>query len=53
MGKLDGLKPQNVFGFFEEIAQIPHGSYNLEMIRDYLIKFAEDRHIDYIADEFG
>lgn len=53
MSKLDGLKPEKVFHFFEEITQIPHGSYNLEMIRDYLIKFAAERGIEYIADDCG
>lgn len=51
MGKLDGLKPEKVFHFFEEMTQIPHGSYNLEGIRNYLIRFAEDRNIEYTADE--
>ncbi|MBQ1897360.1 MAG: aminoacyl-histidine dipeptidase [Lachnospiraceae bacterium] len=53
MSKLDGLKPEKVFHFFEEITRIPHGSYNLEMIRDYLIRFAEERGIEYIADDHG
>ncbi len=53
MSKLDGLKPEKVFHFFEEITRIPHGSYNLEMIRAYLIRFAEERGIEYIADDHG
>ena len=53
MSKLDGLKPEKVFHFFEEITRIPHGSYNLEMIRNYLIRFAEERGIEYIADDHG
>ena len=36
MGVLSGLKPDRVFTFFEEIAQIPHGSGNVEAISDYL-----------------
>ncbi|MCR5739886.1 MAG: aminoacyl-histidine dipeptidase [Lachnospiraceae bacterium] len=53
MGILDGLKPEKVFRFFEEITQIPHGSYNLDGIRSYLIEFAEKRNIECIADEAG
>ena len=53
MSKLNGLKPEKVFHFFEEISQIPHGSYNLEMIREYLINFATERGIEYVADDFG
>ncbi len=53
MGKLDGLKPEKVFRFFEEMTQIPHGSYNLEAIRKYLIDFAKERNIEYAADNAG
>ncbi len=53
MSKLDGLKPEKVFHFCEEITRIPHGSYNLEMIRNYLIRFAEERGIEYITDDHG
>ena len=53
MEKLSSLKPQKVFGFFEEITQIPHGSYNLEGIRKYLIDFAASRNLEYIADDAG
>ena len=30
MGKLAHLSPQNVFGYFEALAGIPHGSGNME-----------------------
>lgn len=53
MGKLSSLQPQKVFDFFEEITQIPHGSYNLEGIRKYLIDFASSRNLEYIADDSG
>ena len=29
MGVLEGLKPERVFYYFEEICKIPHGSYNV------------------------
>ncbi len=53
MKKLDSLEPQKVFGFFEEITQIPHGSYNLEGINKYLVDFAKSRNLEYIADDAG
>ena len=43
MGVLSGLKPEKVFGFFEEICGIPHGSGNVEAISDYLVDFARKR----------
>lgn len=53
MKALEGIEPKKVFGFFEEITQIPHGSYNLEGIRKYLTDFAEKRNLEYIADDAG
>lgn len=43
MGVLEGLKPEGVFRFFEEICGIPHGSGNVEAISGYLAAFAEKR----------
>ena len=40
MGILSHLEPGNVFGFFEEITRIPHGSGNVGQISDYLAGFA-------------
>ncbi len=53
MRKLSSLEPQKVFGFFEDITQIPHGSYNLEGIRKFLIDFAVSRNLEYVADDAG
>lgn len=50
MGVLDGLKPEKVFHFFEEISQIPRGSGNEKQISDYLKKFAQDRGLACIQD---
>ena len=49
--KLAGLEPAKVFGFFEEICSIPHGSRNEKAISDYLVRFAKDRNLKYIQDE--
>ena len=51
MGKLDGLQPESVFRFFEEICGIPHGSGNVDGISDYLVSFAKERNLAYIQDE--
>ena len=49
--KLAGLKPEAVFGYFEKICSIPHGSQNTKMISDYLVQFAREHDITYIQDE--
>lgn len=48
---LDGLKPQKVFYYFEEICNIPHGSGNTKSISDYLVDFAKKRGLKYVQDE--
>ena len=49
--KLADLQPACVFGYFEEICAIPHGSRNTKMISDYLVSFAQDHGLKYIQDE--
>ena len=49
--KLAGLEPASVFGYFEEICAIPHGSRNTRMISDYLVSFAKEHGLKYIQDE--
>lgn len=49
--KLAGLEPAAVFGYFEEICAIPHGSRNTRMISDYLVNFAKEQGLRYIQDE--
>ena len=51
--KLAGLQPAAVFGYFEEICGIPHGSGNTKMISDYLVNFAKEHDIRYIQDELN
>ncbi len=46
-------KPKEVFGFFKEIAAIPHGSKNTAAISDYLVDFAVKRGLNYRQDELG
>ena len=49
--RLAGLEPAAVFGYFEEICAIPHGSRNTKMISDYLVEFAKKNELKYIQDE--
>lgn len=51
MSTISHLEPENVFHYFEEICNIPHGSGNIDRISDYLKKFAEDRGLFCIQDE--
>ena len=51
--KLAGLAPANVFGYFEKICSIPHGSRNTALIADYLVEFAKEHEITYIRDELN
>lgn len=52
-GKLAGLEPANVFGYFEDICAIPHGSHNTKRISDYLVEFAKKNDLRYIQDEMN
>lgn len=45
------LEPKAVFAFFEEIAQIPHGSGNTRAISDYCVEFAKLRGLFVAQDD--
>ena len=49
--KLAGLQPESVFGYFEKLCSIPHGSGNTKAISDYLVAFAKEHSLRYIQDE--
>ena len=49
--KLVGLEPKAVFEYFEEIASIPHGSWNCGPISQYLVDFADKHHLRSIRDK--
>ena len=53
MGALDGLQPESVFHYFEEISKIPHGSGNTGAISDYLKTFADERGLFCRQDTLG
>lgn len=48
---LEQLQPKEVFHFFEEICNIPHGSYNIDKISDYLYQFGKNRNLEAYQDE--
>ena len=50
---LAGLEPAAVFGYFEKLCSIPHGSGNTKMISDYLVSFAKEHDLKYIQDELN
>ena len=50
MAVLEGIKPEKVFGFFEAICQIPHGSGNTKELSDWLAGFAKERGLEYYRD---
>ncbi|MFA7636206.1 MAG: aminoacyl-histidine dipeptidase [Monoglobales bacterium] len=51
MNKLNGLHPENVFKFFEEISLIPRGSGNMKQISDYCEEFAKEHSLRIIRDD--
>lgn len=53
MKKLNNLEPQKVFGFFEDICSIPHGSGNEKALSDYIVSFAKDRKLEVTQDELN
>lgn len=50
---LQGLEPDKVFYYFEEICEIPHGSGNTERISEYLVRFAEEQKLSYTKEPCG
>lgn len=48
--KLAGLEPASVFGYFEKICSMPHGSGNTKIISDYLVSFAKEQGLRYVQD---
>ena len=48
---LDGLSPERVFYYFEEISRIPRASYHEKDISDYLVSFANEHGLSCKQDE--
>ncbi len=51
MRVLENLEPKSVFGYFEDICSIPHGSGNMEGISQFCVDFAKEHGLEYIQDE--
>ncbi len=51
MSVLQGLKPERVFYYFEEICKIPHGSGNTKQISDFCVEFANRQGLKVVQDE--
>lgn len=47
---LEELEPLEVFHYFEELSQIPRGTFNTKEVSDYCTKFAKDRNLEVIQD---
>ncbi len=50
---LKDLQPEKVFGYFEEICAIPHGSHNIQKISDYLAAWAKAKNFSCTQEKCG
>ncbi len=48
---IENSNAQKVFHYFEQLAQIPHGSYNMDAIAQYCVDFAKEHSLRYIRDD--
>ena len=51
MSVLGHLEPKAVFGYFEDISNIPHGSGNMDQISQFCVDFAKEHNLEYIVDD--
>ncbi len=51
MSIFNGVNPEKVLKFFEELTKIPHGSGNEKEISDYLVSFAKERNLEVMQDQ--
>lgn len=49
-GKLSVFEPKALFGYFEDLCAIPHGSGNEAALADYLVAFAESHGLRHYRD---
>jgi dipeptidase D len=50
-GVLDGLQPEKVFYYFEELSKIPRCSTNEKQVSDYLYQWASGKNLEVFQDE--
>lgn len=48
---IKNLEPKRVFEIFDEFSKIPHGSYNIDAISDWVVSFAQKHNLEYIQDD--
>lgn len=53
MAVLENLEPKRLFGFFEQLSAIPHGSRNTAAISDWLAEFGRARGLEVHQDSLG
>lgn len=53
MAVLEHLEPKKVFQFFEELCQIPRGTFDMERISNHCAAFGRERGLETIQDEVG
>ena len=51
MGVLANLKPADVFGYFETICSIPHGSWNEKALSDHIVAWAKEKGLEVHQDK--
>lgn len=52
MSVYSNLNPERVFYYFEELTKIPHGSYNIDKISDYIAAWGQSHNLETIQDEY-
>ena len=50
---LQSIDYKNIFTYFEEISNVPRGSYHNEKISDYLVSFAQKHGLEHYQDKLG
>lgn len=51
MSVLENLEPKSVFRYFEEMSQIPHGSFHTKAVSDWVVEFAKAKGLRYRQDD--
>ena len=51
MSVLGHLEPKAVFGYFEDICNIPHGSGNMDQISQFCVDFAKEQGLEHYIDD--
>ncbi|HJX71653.1 MAG TPA: aminoacyl-histidine dipeptidase [Bacteroidales bacterium] len=53
MKSFEGLEPEGIWSYFDEICKIPRRSSREEKIIEYLVNFGKKHHLETITDEAG